>query len=538
MANRKDETPPKQAQKAIDNLRQHAEEVLRGNPLEMDGLSTADIGFIIHELQVHQLELQLQNEELRRLQQELAISRDNFSDLYDFAPVPYCTLDQKGRIQETNRMCSKMFGVDNKTLIGQYLANFVHPDDQDSFYLHYRRTLKNKERQIDEIRMLGMGGVTRYVQIQSLLNSHPKFQVQVILFDITERKSIMQALQEIQKNLAHRLRELNALHEATSSLQSTLDTDKLLPRILQSILKAIPSAKFGLIYLASEDVELLHVSASAFSPDATEETFLFSGRRRYVKKVLTTKQPLLLPEIKISSREPSVNQPNAQKIRSALIVPLITREQVYGAISLESPEKGAFSPAELDLLESFAATAAAALRNARLHEQLQKLTVTDFLTGVYNRQGFDQIGALEFQQFLRYAHPLTLLEMDVDGFKLVNDTYGHAAGDQVLIEIGKRVQSHLRKSDILCRYGGDEFVILLPDTNLARAVKIAKRLSLAIQEPPMQIEGKDLQVAICQGICQASKEMNDLSQLFQKADSALYLAKAAGRNEIRAAKHG
>jgi diguanylate cyclase (GGDEF)-like protein/PAS domain S-box-containing protein len=483
------------------------------------------------------VELQLQNEELLHLQFELETSRDNYSNLYDFAPVCYCTLDQKGIIQEANQLCSTFFGIELKKMIDQPLARFIHSDDQDAFYLHYRNTLKNREKQVDELRVVAENGTIRHVQIQSVVRGQPEVKIRVVLSDITERKNIEKKLKESETSLIQHLGELNALFEATRSLQTTLNTGTLLPRILKSILKAIPVANMGLIYLIPSKNGQILVSAFAFPSGAVQERMIFANRSRYVSRVVATKKYLRIHEIKTRASKGSETQLKAKKTRSAMIVPLITEEQTYGAISLESSEKGAFSIAELNLLESFAATASAALHNARLHEQLQAIAVTDFLTNVYNRKGFFEIGQIEFVRFMRYARPLSLIMLDIDAFKSINDTYGHAAGDQVLIQLAERIKGQLRKSDVFCRYGGDEFLILLPEINLAKALKTARRLNQVVEENPIQIGDQSIHLTISQGVSQATKEMQDLTWLVKQADDALFLAKAGGRNRFQSSQH-
>jgi diguanylate cyclase (GGDEF)-like protein/PAS domain S-box-containing protein len=517
-------------------LRRRAEEVLKGDPLETGGLSAPDLQFIIHELQVHQVELQLQNEELRRLQLELEISRDNFSNLYDLAPVSYCTLDLRGVIREANQMFSQLIEVEKGILIGQSLARFVHQDDQDVFYLHHRQALKKRMRQVCEIRIVASGGAIRHVQIQSVISDGQGDRIRVILSDITERKKIEQTGRESEANLAQRLRVLDALHRAVGALLSTLDTDTLLLRILESALQAIPTAKMGVVYLIPAIPRPLQLSRLALSQAANQENLTFSNRSRYVLKVLTTKQRLLLSEIKIRPGKDPTKASQGIKTRSAMIVPLIAEDQVYGAISLESHIKGSFTETEMDLLENFAATATAAIRNARLHELLKKTAITDFLTQVYNRQGFFEIGQHEFHRYLRSTRPLSLIAIDIDEFKAINNTFGHGAGDQALILLGQQLMKQLRKMDVMGRYGGDEFMVLLPETDLATALEIAVRLKVAIEEVTIYSDDQLIHITISQGVAQATKAMPDLNSLVKQADDALYLAKAAGRNRIQASK--
>jgi len=166
---------------------------------------------------------------------------------------------------------------------------------------------------------------------------------------------------------------------------------------------------------------------------------------------------------------------------------------------------------------------------------LQQTAITDFLTKIYNRQGFYEIGQHEFQRFLRTGRPLSLIALDVDGFKGINDTFGHAVGDQLLFLMGQRLLDQLRKTDVLGRYGGDEFIVLLPETDIATGIKIARRLNRAFEEVPIQIGVQSVRITISQGVAQATQE-DDLNSVLKKADDFLYEAKAAGRNRIKAAK--
>ena len=166
-----------------------------------------DIQSLLHELQVHQVELTLQNEELRRAQLELETSRENFSNLYNFALVGYCTLDRKGIIRESNQMCSQLFGVEKMQLIGQRLTHFVHRDDQDIFYIHHQQTLGSQDKQVCEIRMVVRNGIIRHFQMQSMASGSRGEQIRVILLDITQQKNIEQTLRESEAKLAQRVND-------------------------------------------------------------------------------------------------------------------------------------------------------------------------------------------------------------------------------------------------------------------------------------------------------------------------------------------
>lgn len=167
----------------------------------------------------------------------------------------------------------------------------------------------------------------------------------------------------------------------------------------------------------------------------------------------------------------------------------------------------------------------------RLYSEVQALSVTDALTGLLNRRGFAYKAEQAWQHALRYERPISVVMLDIDHFKQVNDTYGHAIGDVVLKEVAKRSQSLLRSVDILCRYGGEEFCLLLPEADQGQAVQIAKRLRLSVS-PKMETTAGALKVTISLGVAQRTPNHRQLEELIEHADQALYQAKQGGRDRV------
>jgi diguanylate cyclase (GGDEF)-like protein len=318
-------------------------------------------------------------------------------------------------------------------------------------------------------------------------------------------------------------RELSALHEATAALLTTLDLEALLGKILDAATSAIPAAENAFLYLIARDTGKLEMRA-VLGYTETDTRIHKLGRPQatgYIASVISEGKPLLIQE-----------QPQEISPQSIIVAPLIVDNQVLGAISLESPTPSAFTHSDLRLLASFAVTATAAIRNAELHAEVQRLAITDSLTGLYNRRGFFELGEREVERALRFNRPLAIIMLDVDHLKPINDTLGHAAGDCVLRFVGQQCRQHTRKIDIASRYGGDEFVILLPETDLFQAVKVAERLRDNIAETTIQFENVPLTTTISTGISKAFADLRDLDSLVKRADAALYAAKQAGRNQI------
>jgi diguanylate cyclase (GGDEF)-like protein/PAS domain S-box-containing protein len=166
------------------------------------------------------------------------------------------------------------------------------------------------------------------------------------------------------------------------------------------------------------------------------------------------------------------------------------------------------------------------------HENLRELATHDPLTGVFNRRHVEEVLRQELDRAARHERPLAVAMLDADHFKNINDTYGHQTGDEVLRAISGRCQRTLRTNDVLGRYGGEEFVIVFPETNLAEAGAVAERLRAAVAESPIKVGDNALAVTVSIGLA-AFAPGQDADKLFQRADSALYTAKQDGRNLVR-----
>lgn len=167
-----------------------------------------------------------------------------------------------------------------------------------------------------------------------------------------------------------------------------------------------------------------------------------------------------------------------------------------------------------------------------MYTQTKQLSITDALTNLYNRRYFETTFAREFARAKRYNSQLSLVVVDIDWFKKINDTYGHSCGDYVLRELSWLMAENFRQTDIIFRYGGEEFVILLTETDGNSAIIPVERLRRAVEDNKFKFKGVELNVTISAGIS-SDKDVNEVSQMFDNADKALYQAKEEGRNRVR-----
>jgi diguanylate cyclase (GGDEF)-like protein len=217
-------------------------------------------------------------------------------------------------------------------------------------------------------------------------------------------------------------------------------------------------------------------------------------------------------------------------LKSGLILPIVTRNTTIGIIFLNqctvSQEWGIGDTARLGTLADLVAVS---IENALLHAKIEKLSVTDGLTGIANRRKFDEKFQEEFERAKRYQEPLSLLVFDLDYLKKINDTYGHPAGDEAIKAIGLVLDQSSRSIDLAARFGGEEFCLLLPNTDLELASQIAERIREKINK--IQVEGPG-NISVSVGVAAFTGNETDPQQLFQKADQAMYKAKQSGRNQV------
>ena len=202
------------------------------------------------------------------------------------------------------------------------------------------------------------------------------------------------------------------------------------------------------------------------------------------------------------------------------------------------PLQPAFDADDEAMLVSLAGPAGIAVDNVMLHREAQRLSVTDPLTGAGNLRHMTTTLAREVERASRFQRPLSLLLLDLDHFKAVNDTYGHTVGDAVLRELARRLASCVREVDIVARYGGEEFVVVTPETDIHGAERLAARICEAVREEPFVVGTDVVLVTVSVGIATLPTHGSVSGDLVRAADEGLYAAKRAGRDQYRIAPSG
>lgn len=277
-------------------------------------------------------------------------------------------------------------------------------------------------------------------------------------------------------------------------------------------------------------LELKHKASLLFCSDATElEDILQNNSHPYLGRCDHTCHALLFPGMQ-------------QATGSIAVLPLIRNNELIGALNLASTEQQRFvAGSATDFLKRLATILAVCIENAINLEKLRLLGLTDPLTGVHNRRFFMQRLEDEINLSRRKKFPISCLFIDIDHFKSFNDVYGHAVGDDVLKHVAAILKQQMRTSDTLCRYGGEEFAILLSATEQEMAIEIAERIRRSIAQTQLSVESEEEPVHVTVSVgCATLLEINSSEeqrigdQLLQAADQALYVSKENGRNQVTA----
>jgi len=384
--------------------------------------------------------------------------------------------------------------------------------------------------------LIAHGQILGAISVQSFVpNTYDESHCQ-LLETLASQIAIALINAEHATGLENNLSEMSALYDLAQKT-ATLDTDEVFTQIVAN-LKVMLNARGVSIVLLDTKTNTLSLSATAGIEDHWVQEFSLKVGEGVSGAVVENGEPKYVPD----TREDPNFKYFSKEVRSLLVVPLKTKDRIIGTLSIDSDQPNAFSTHDEHLLTIAASQVAVAIENATLYTEVQKLAITDGLTGVANRRAFDDALENEVVRIARYRHPLSLIFVDIDDFKLFNDTFGHPAGDVQLQEIAKILSSDVRLPDIVARYGGEEFVLLLPHTDKAGALQLAERIRETAEAKALKaLPGSASKIAkrhaisgytLSIGVATLPDDAETGAELVKSADWAVLEAKATGKNRV------
>lgn len=465
-----------------------------------------------------------------RLKTEAALraSEELYRMLVENHGLGVALVDEQENFLYANLETEKLFGVNPGGLIGRNLSEFLS-SDQMQIVMEQTALRRKGFRSHYEIEIILPGQQRRILSVHAT----PHFDEEGrfigafgVFHDVTEQKRMEQRIRNLLMIEQSFRRESEALREAISALIHDLNSKQAAKQVLAGLARILPYDRCGLylerngrFYLAAR------IGYPPGRPPASlpaDHPLVQDGQFdvRFVNHIEDERQLEWLGE--------------DMKGISLMSIPLRWNDRTIGLAWLIRSAPFTFKSNEVSLAETFAGPAALSIQNSHLYSKTQRLATIDALTGLLNRRSIFEAGERELARAQRYHEPFSLLVLDLDHFKQINDTRGHLIGDMLLKQAARRMKHALRSSDLIGRPGGDEFIVLLIKTAPAEATLIAKRLLKIIRERPFRLEGKSYHLTASIGTASLADPAATLTDLLQRADQAMYAAKQNGGNQVQA----
>ncbi len=333
--------------------------------------------------------------------------------------------------------------------------------------------------------------------------------------------------------------ELTIFHDVAKALTSSLDLDSILQTMMEKMAEYFRPDTWSLLMVDEEHDDLYFAIAVGDKAEQLKNVRLKMGEG-IAGWVAKNGEARIVPDVRTDPFFANrVDQATQWETHSIICVPMRSKLRVLGVIQLVNVDMSRFTDAELFFLRSLCDYAAIAIENARWVEKIQELTITDDCTGLYNARHLYKTLETEVYRSSRFGYEFSILFIDLDHFKTVNDTHGHLIGSKLLAEIGYLVKAQLRLIDFAYRYGGDEFVVLLPQTSKDQALVVAKRLRDAMRASQFcKDEGLNLNVRASIGLASFPHDARTAHDIIRQADEMMYLVKNSTRDNIGIAQRG
>lgn len=457
---------------------------------------------------------------------ERFLSHVQYQNIFESSSTALTILSDDAVILLANREFEEMSGYKKADLEGKKsLAEFFSPRD----FEHFLGLPKNRKPAVQklahraETKLADKNGRIHYVLL-SLSAIQGAHQYIASFIDISERKHAEEEILKQRAELSRMNDRLRSLHELSAVITRTLDLKALLTDALHTVtrMELLHLESKGMIFIMQGTH--LHLSAHIGLSDSIvalhsridPEIALCCTTEQNSSTVFTCDSPHL--DCAFAAQNPE------NRMQPHIIIPLRSHNATTGMMCLFPRTHTRIDTETREMLETIANQIGITVENALLYEKTKSLSLHDHLTGLPNRRFLQLEIERNFAKSKRYATGLSLLMLDIDNFKQFNDTNGHTAGDALLADIARVILREIRETDLAVRYGGEEFLILLPETNFQQAFEIADRMRQAVAERTM--------VTISVGMSSFSESMESHTDMINDADRALYLAKANGKNRV------
>ncbi len=467
--------------------------------------------------------------ERKRAEEELRESEEKYRHLFqDLTDAAFLADVETGLILETNLQGEVLLGKRRHEIVGMHQRQLHPPDKADEYRRRFAEHIEKGHAVDYDGEVIKKDGTIVPVRISaSTLTIRGQHLVLGLFRDITERK---QAEEELKR---HAKRQ-EALHAIAATVSQTLDLEQMLDSAVEKV-REVMEADVATISVVDEEAGEITLKAHrGLSQEFVASVGRLSLDPDEVERIIEWQGPIIANEMIFSQRNLTRLAAAAEKegLESTLGVQLSSKHFYVGSVTVGCRHPREFTNEDVDLLTAIANQIAVGIQNAHLFAEASHSATTDGLTGLYNHRYFQERLEGEMARVLRFGGECSLMMLDLDHFKIYNDLFGHVAGDEVLKRIGQVLRDYTRQVDIACRYGGEEFTVILPQTGPADTYQAAERLRQAIEQAFSQqgtSNGTHLTVSL--GVASCPGDGISREALVHSADLAMREAKQRGRNQ-------
>ncbi len=466
---------------------------------------------------------------------ERAKSARNFLDrILEESNDAIVQFDLRGAVVSWNKGAERIFGITRDDAVGRLFHELpiIPIERRDDIREMLSRVGRGEQIHVFEVECRNRAGG----RMEVLLSASPARDqygdiVGLVAFskDISEQKK--QAEQLVRHN-----RTLVVLRDVIRSLSREVGLGDICSKGLEKLLEVLHLDAGRLYLYDAAEGRLYNAAQRGFDPEGAEAVDVRSdgaGEEGPLSSAVTYRQTMLTSDgDALRIEHPYFAQRSADGISALLTKPLTIGDDVIGAIQVVAFDGRSFSAEDQSLFHAVTDELAVALRHARMLEESSRMAITDPLTGLYNYRFTQDVLRKRLSEARRRKRPLSVLMVDVDDLHTINERQGREFGDQVLRQFGQVLLGSVRISDIVARYGGDEFIVLLPETQLSDAVMLAQRMAVKIAEAEWPTKDGDVTVTASLGVASFPEAGTQMQMLLKAADAALYRAKQAGRNTV------
>jgi len=443
-----------------------------------------------------------------------------------------CLHDPERTMTFVSEGCVGLTGYQPSELLDNARKSYmqlIYADDREAVVGQIESALSKKQPFQLIYRIYAAGGGERWIWEKGagVFSSNGELEaLEGFISDITDRK-------RAEADVLEYARQIETLFNIGVTLSQTLNLRDLMDRVLEKVLEVFDMQAGGIFLPEKHSGDLTLRAYRGISDELARKVGLVTYSDSFIQEVVISKKPVLVEDVDTDPKQKGSGI-KAKGFHSLAAVPITAKEKVLGVITVGSYVPYQFSDRDMRLLEAITNQIAMAIENAMLYEETVQLAFTDGLTGLYNRRYIMEQIEREFLRARRGHTSLSLIMLDLDGLKTINDNFGHREGDVFLCKVAEVIKLETRASDVAARWGGDEFVILANETDCCDGRNIGERIRAGVERQRLEPGGReaDISLSVSVGVAAYPANASDITELLQKSDEAVYEAKRLGKNRV------